>query len=111
MVAAEQDHPYVLTVTPAGDLGPLPSGLQIGVGHPTRSFVLWHGEDGGYGFEPGLEPGPAGLRFDQGGQPIYPDPQDLRVTPEVARAAVREYLVTSQRPGCVRWADDQPSST
>ena len=105
-VAGEQDHRYVLTLVPAGEHGPLPAVLQIGVGHPTWSFALWYGPGGGYGHEAGLEPGPAGLQFDQGGQPTYPDPQQLRVTPEMARTAAREYLVTGQRPQCLRWTDD-----
>jgi hypothetical protein len=103
-VAARQTHPYVVTVTPADGLGPLPQGIQIGVGHPERSFVLWHGVDGGYGYQPELEQGPAGLRFDQGGQPIYPEPDDLRVLPSRAREAAREYVRTGKRPVCVQWS-------
>lgn len=101
--------PIVVTVLPAGSehLSPFdenfPDCLEVGLGHPDRAFVRWMGDGGGYGYDPDLQPGPTGLRFDYGGQPVYPEPQELRVKPLHARRAVKEFIATGKRPTHLHW--------
>jgi len=101
--------PLAVTVLPTGSehLSPFdddfPDCLEVGLGHPDRAFVRWIGDSGGYGYEPDLEPGPAGLRFDYGGQPIHPEPHELRVNPLLARQAVEEFITTGKRPTHLHW--------
>lgn len=111
-VAAQADRnnlPFSVTVIPKGYEGTsyfdddFPDCIEIGVGHPERSFIQWHGECGGYAFEPGLDPGPEGVRYDYGGQPVYPEPSQLRVTPRAARLAAGEFVRTGRRPTGVSW--------
>jgi hypothetical protein len=103
---------YAVTIMPecAEALSPFdddfPGGLQIGVGHPERSFVYWLGDGGGTAVEPGLPSGPDGVRFDYGGQPIFPAPEELRVRAVTAREMAREYVQTGQRPEGVGWELD-----
>ncbi|SCL58365.1 Immunity protein Imm1 [Micromonospora yangpuensis] len=105
--------PMAVTVLPAGHehLTPydddFPDCLEVGLGHPERAFVRWMGHDGGYGYQPDLPPGPAGLRFDYGGQPIHPEPHELRVSPPAARHAVEEFITTGQRPTHLLWQPAQ----
>lgn len=106
---ASRALPLAVTVLPTGSecLSPFdedfPDCLEVGLGHPDRAFVRWMGDGGGYGYEPELEPGPAGLRFDYGGQPIFPTPHELRVSPLAARQAVEEFIATGSRPTGLRW--------
>lgn len=101
--------PVVVTVLPAGSehLSPFdddfPDSLEVGIGHPDRGFVRWMGDGGGYGYEPGLSPGPDGLRFDYGGQPVFPEPDELRVTPVATLQAVRDFISTGTRPAHLLW--------
>jgi hypothetical protein len=111
--ASQAALPFAVTVLPAGSVhlspfdGGFPDCLEVGLGHPDRAFVRWLGGGGGYGYEPNLGPGPDGLRFDYGGQPIYPEPHRLRVTPFLARQAVHEYVTTGKRPTCLQWQPAQ----
>lgn len=104
--------PVVVTVMPpdAEDLPyfdeDAPDFLQAGIGHPDLAFVTWTGHPGGHGYEPDRPPGPPGVRFLYEGQPVYPEPAELRVAPETARRAVREYVTTGGRPACLRWLGD-----
>lgn len=108
-LAGESGLPIVVTVMPPGaeDLAyfdeDAPDFLQVGIGHPDLAFVNWTGYPGGHGYEPDRPPGPEGVRFHYEGQPVYPEPRELRVAPETARRAVREYVTTDQRPTCLRW--------
>lgn len=101
--------PLAVTVLPTGSehLSPYDEGfpdcLEVGLGHVDRAFVRWIGDGGGYGYQPALEPGPVGIRFDYGGQPVHPEPHELRVTPPLARQAVEQFITTGKRPTCLQW--------
>ncbi len=87
---------------------PRPPALQIGLGRPDRSFVLWLGPEAAIGSEPGAPPWPdraAPIAFDYGGDPIFCGPDRARVTPPAARAAARLYATTGQRPTNLHWTD------
>ncbi|WP_376771496.1 Imm1 family immunity protein [Micromonospora polyrhachis] len=107
--AAVSVLPLAVTVIPpsGSDHSPFdedfPDCLEVGLGHPDRAFVRWIGAGGGYGYEPALTAGPADVRFDYGGQPIHPDPHELRVSPSVARRAVHEFAATGKRPNLLQW--------
>ncbi|WP_018253010.1 Imm1 family immunity protein [Salinispora mooreana] len=116
--AAASGVPQVVGIYPpqhlAGDASPwdapLPPALQIGVGHPDRSFVLWLGPEGGIGVEAGAPPWPDGtpdIAFDYGGDAVFAGPDRARVTPDTARQAAREFVRTGQRPTCVQWTNEQ----
>ncbi len=77
-------------------------GIQIGVGHPRRSFVFYAGEPGGgYGQQTGIPPLTGEITFDCGGQATEYPPGWARVTPETARQAAREF-VTNWPATCLR---------
>lgn len=79
-------------------------GVQVGVGHPDRSFVLYFGEpDGGYAVEPGIAPWSCEIEFSYGGQLTGYEPAETRITPERAIALVREVIATDGRPTGVAW--------
>jgi hypothetical protein len=78
-------------------------GMDVGIGHPERSFLFATGDDGGYGFEPGLEPWPEDISFDYGGTPTDYHPEETRVRSVTARRAARELVTTGRLPGCVQW--------
>lgn len=93
------------------ELPGLPS-LQLGIGHPTRGFLLWLGPGHGLGYESELPPWPAGVReieFDYGGEPVHCDPHRAAVSPATVRDAALEYAATGTRPTCVRWRSNRPS--
>jgi hypothetical protein len=100
---AETGQLFVVHVYAMDDADGLPGGVQIGVGHSQRSFAYWLGDEGGSAFEPDLPSGPADLRFDYGGQPIFPTPEELRLRPAVARQIARDYVQSRLRPGWIGW--------
>jgi hypothetical protein len=80
--------------------------LELGVGDPDRSFVVFVGAGGGVGTDPGMPPWPDGapdIAFDYGGDPVFCGPDRARVRPETARQAAREFVATGQRPTCLAW--------
>lgn len=99
----EAGHPCVVDVFRYHDGRP-DGGVQVGVGHAYRSFVLYFGEpDGGYAVEPGIEPWSCEIEFSYGGQPTGYGPAETRITPERAIALVREVIATDGRPTGVAW--------
>ncbi len=110
---AERDRnpdglPYKIDLVLDGSGGEFgESGLQLGLGHPQRAFLMWFGEPGGgLGHEAGLAPWTGGLlSFDYGGVPTEDGPERLGLSPAMARQAAREFLRTGQRPTCVRWVE------
>ena len=80
--------------------GPLPVGVEITLGHPERSSVLYLGPDGdGIAVDPTLatwEGGP--VWFNIYGVPSDCEADRLRVTPAQAREVVREFVRTGHRP-------------
>ncbi len=102
-IAAERgrgDAPYVVTVYPVDADH---EGLQVGVGHPDRGFVLFVSEGGGYGVEPGVDGWPEAIGWDYNGQLTDYKPAWTRVRPEAVRQAALQYIRTGQRPGNLRW--------
>jgi hypothetical protein len=81
-------------------------GMDLGIGHPERSFLFATGDDGGYGCEQGVEPWPADIVFDYGGTPTDYHPEETRVRPATARQAARELVASGQLPSSVRWEGD-----
>ena len=77
--------------------------IQIGVGHPDRSFVMFDA-DAAWGVEPGTPPASDPIWFDYGGTPTEFGPTRTRVSPAVAREAAREFVARDGgRPTCVEW--------
>lgn len=97
-------RPYLVDITPADDDHDVPYGLQIGVGPTPRSFAIYIGEPaGGIGYDLHLPAIDTSIVFDAGGEPTPYDPQRLRLTPDQARTAAREYVRTRQRPTYINW--------
>lgn len=118
--ATEPGVPRVVGIYPPEHLNddaspwdePLPSALQIGVGHPDRAFVLWLGPDGGIGVEATAEPWPDGtadIAFDYGGDAVFVGADRGRVSPAIAQAAAREFVTTGRRPSGLDWAEPAQS--
>ncbi|MCX4469414.1 Imm1 family immunity protein [Micromonospora sp. NBC_01655] len=76
----------------------LPPGLQIGLGHPTYSFVVHIADDGGYLNDPTVVTPAAGLSFDLGGVPTEYPVEHLRIRPETAIQIATAFLDTSGEP-------------
>lgn len=97
--------PFLITVTQLGSGdGVIEYGLQIGVGHPHRSRLLYVGPPaGGFAYNPDTPPWDSDISFDFGGIPTEDDPNHTRLTPNLARQAARQYVDTGQRPTCVSW--------
>ena len=87
--------PYAVDLLPAGARD---GGLQFGVGHPERSFVLALDPPGGYAAEPGVLPWPEPIAFDYGHELVELKPEWTRVTAEAAIEAARHYVRTGTRP-------------
>lgn len=80
-------------------------GLQIGIGHPERSFVFWIGTPADeYGVEDGLVPLDRDVTVDFGRHTEDYPPDWTMVTPPVARLAAHEFVTTGQRPTCLSWS-------
>lgn len=113
--AAEAGTPRVVGIYPPerfnDDTSPwdeeLPPSLEIGVGHPDRSFVLWLGPQGGIGVDPAVAPWPNGasdIAFDYGGDPVFCGPDRAQVTPTAARTAAQEFIASGgNRPTSLNW--------
>jgi hypothetical protein len=87
--------PHAVDLLPAGvDEG----GLQFGIGHPERAFVLALDGAGGYAVQPQLAPWPEPIAFDCGNEIVDFKPAWTRVTPEDAIRAAQEYVRTGLRP-------------
>ena len=87
--------PYAVDLLPAGAAD---GGLQLGVGHPHRGFVLALDAGGGYAVEPDLEPWPEPIAFDCGYDVLDFKPAWTRVMPDTALDAARDFVRTGDRP-------------
>jgi len=87
--------PYAVDLLPAGAHD---GGLQFGVGHPERAFVLALDPPGGYATEPGVLPWPEPIAFDYGHELVELKPDWTRVTARAAIEAARHYVRTGTRP-------------
>jgi len=108
-VRGREGAPHGVDLMPAGAAG---GGLQLGVGHPHRSFVVWLDADanhsivpghGGYGIDDDLDPWPEPIGFDCGADVIDFKPAWTRVSPRSAIQAAREYVLTGAMPTCLRF--------
>lgn len=83
--------------------------LEIGVGHPERSYAYWYGgPEGGFADEePALPPWPAGVEEIwfalENGEPMFGSPDRACVSTRSARAAALEFVRTGQRPTVLTW--------
>ena len=102
----EAGHPVVVDVFRYRDGKPA-GGVQVGLGHPARSFALYFGHpEGGYAVEPGTAPWDSDIEFSYGGQATDYHPSETRITPARTFEVVRELVGTDERPTCVDW-DEQ----
>ncbi|MEV6596112.1 Imm1 family immunity protein [Actinoplanes sp. NPDC051346] len=98
---------FVVDITNGEDFDAIPIGLHMTVGHPVRNKVIWIGPGDGIGCEPDVEPWHGEeIVFDYGHLPTEEPPEYLRVSPEKAREAAREFIRTNMRPTCLLW--DKP---
>lgn len=97
--ASAEDIPYAVQIYRSD----APGSLMVGVGHPRRSMLDWLVPNGlhEYGCQPGVPPWTEAVGFDVYGNWHERSPEKLRITPEAARNATREYVQTGQRPTCV----------
>ncbi|GAB3152844.1 hypothetical protein GCM10027290_44420 [Micromonospora sonneratiae] len=109
----EMGQPIVVDVFRYRDGRP-DGGVQVGVGHPDRSFVLYFGHpEGGYAVVPDVSLWKSDIEFSYGGQATDYHPAETRITPELAFEVVRQLVATDERPTFVDWgdqieADDDP---
>ncbi len=119
-VRGREGAPHGVDLMPAGAAG---GGLQIGVGHPHRGFVVWLDADanpgvvaghggfgggfggglGGYGIDDDLDPWPEPIGFDCGADVVDFKPAWTRVSPRSVIQAAREYVLTGAMPTCLRF--------
>jgi Immunity protein Imm1 len=78
-------------------------GMDLGAGHPQRSFVFATGTPGGYATEPGVEPWQGDIVFDYGGTPTEYHPEETQVSPQTGLQVVREFVATGRRLSGVTW--------
>jgi hypothetical protein len=107
-VRGRDGAPHGIDLLPAGETG---GGMQLGIGHPHRAFVVWldAGDDAGpgacgsYGIDDDLEAWPEPIGFDCGPEVIDFKPAWTRVTPRQAVEAAREYMLTGAKPTFLRF--------
>jgi hypothetical protein len=118
--AAELDEVLDRIHVPAGELpysvgivipddSIFPAMLEIGIGHPDRSFAyhVSHDGDSAWAYQPELEP-LEGVTVNYAGTPTEIWPERARVTPGAARNAAREFVTTGgQRPSSLAWDSDE----
>jgi hypothetical protein len=92
--------PYVVDLLPAGTRE---GGLQLGIGHPERAFVLDLHPSGGYATESGVPAWPEPIAFDCGREVVEFKPEWTRVTARAAIEAARRYVHTGARPRNLRF--------
>ncbi|GAA1819704.1 hypothetical protein GCM10009835_44970 [Planosporangium flavigriseum] len=106
-VRGRDGAPHGVDLLPAGATG---GGLQLGIGHPHRAFVVWldasetgPAAGGSYGIDDDLEAWPEPIGFDCGVEVVDFKPAWTRVTPRQAMEAAREYMLTGARPTFLRF--------
>ncbi len=87
--------PYAVDLLPAGAYD---GGLQLGIGHRERAFVLTLDPPAAYGIQPGVPAWHEPIAFDCGHEVIELKPEWTRVTPRAALDAARWYVRTGRRP-------------
>jgi hypothetical protein len=87
--------PYAIDLLPADARD---GGLQLGIGHPDRAFVLSLDHPSGYAIEPGVPAWSDSIAFDCGYEVVEFKPEWTRVTARAALEAARRYAGTGARP-------------
>lgn len=91
-----QREPVVVTLFDAdSDPDELPTGLQVGLGHPGHAFAVRIADDGGYLSDPLVTPPADSITFDAGGVPTEYAPSQLMLRP---RAAIEAALAFAEEP-------------
>ena len=101
-----EGHPYKIGIFADGvTFDSLPVGVEVVVGLSDRSSVLYLGPEGAnIGYDPTLPAWENGLVWvNANGVPTDYDADRLRLTPEQAREAAREFVRTGKRPTNVQW--------
>jgi hypothetical protein len=93
-------QPYAIDLLPADARE---GGLQLGIGHPHRAFVLTLDPPGGYAIQPDVPPWPEPIAFDCGRELIEFKPEWTRVSAPAAIEAARVYVHTGGRPANLRF--------
>jgi hypothetical protein len=106
-IRGREGAPHGVDLLPAGATE---GGLQLGLGHPHRAFVVWldaiatgGGSGGSYGIDDNLEAWPEPIGFDCGLEVVEFKPAWTRVTPRQAMEAAREYMLTGVKPTFLRF--------
>ncbi|TDB89807.1 hypothetical protein E1091_14530 [Micromonospora fluostatini] len=96
----EAGEPVVVTIFSdlADDPDDLPSGLQVGLGHPTHAFAVHIADDGGYLHDRSVDAPTQGIRFDFGGVPTEYPVEHLCLNPETAIKVAGTFLATGGDP-------------
>ena len=98
--------PYSVAIYVPDESDLIPVMLEIGIGHPERSFAFYVGEreaDAGWAHEPGVPEGDDML-VDHAGQATDVDPFRTRVTVAGAREAARRFVASGgRRPTNLEW--------
>ena len=102
-VRGRDGAPYSIDLIPAGAGN---GGLQLGIGHPDRAFVLALDDAGGFGLQDEMEPWPEPITFDCGPVVLDFKPAWTRIKPSTAIRAAHEYVGTGARPTCLRFDPD-----
>lgn len=90
------------------DGGDDPVILEIGVGHPERSFAFYSSgdDDAAWAYQPDVAP-VGGIVVDYGGEATDVWPERSRVTVEAAREAARRFVASGGgRPDNLSWDDE-----
>jgi hypothetical protein len=94
-VPGREGAPHAVDLLPAGvEEG----GLQLGIGHVSRAFVMALDAAGGFAVRPELESWPEPIPFDCGSEVVDFKPAWTRVTSDDAIRAAHEYVETGKRP-------------
>jgi hypothetical protein len=87
--------PQAVDLLPAG-VGE--GGLQLGIGHPERAFVLALDDAGGFAVQSQVTPWAEPIAFDCGNEVIDFKPAWTRVMPDDVVRAAHDYVRTGARP-------------
>lgn len=102
----EEGDPLAVAIIDLDADPELRPGLDLGLGHPNRSFLFYSGTtatETGYAADPALPAWDTDIYWDRGGSPDPHEPARTRIRPEQAREAARQYVTTGRRPTTVTW--------
>lgn len=98
--------PFTVAIVVPDRAAPIPVMMEVGVGHPERSWAFYvgeHEEDAGWAYDPAV-PEAGEILINYGGQGTEIDADRARVTPAGAREAARRFVATGgQHPTNLGW--------